>query len=108
MPTVTGCPAPGRLVALLHGGLQAAEAKALAAHVESCPRCVAALRAVPTSDTAVPAMPAGDAADILRRLRSLVARQPDDGANRDTIPDLPARLGDYRVLKLVGVGGMGR
>jgi hypothetical protein len=90
----------------------------LAEHLERCPRCAAAVGALEGSDSLVsraPGTPLPHAEDhLVRRLEDLLIRSgPPEAAEHDVRLAPPqeadeiGRLGPYRVLRLLGGGGMG-
>jgi hypothetical protein len=129
MATLTPCPPPGDLRRLLTGRLAPADVEPLAAHLDACPGCVAAWAGLSADDTLADALHATTSGTppppserlhaVMERLRRLPpVTTTDVPANSEEAPDLaflaPAqapdeigRLGGYRVLRLLGSGGMG-
>jgi serine/threonine protein kinase/WD40 repeat protein len=129
MSVQTPCPPPDTFRRLLIGRLALAEAEPVAAHLDACPGCVAALAGLAADDTLADALhatasgtpppPSERLHAVMERLRQLPrATTTDAPANSEEAPDLaflaPAqapdeigRLGGYRVLRLLGSGGMG-
>jgi WD40 repeat protein/tRNA A-37 threonylcarbamoyl transferase component Bud32 len=132
MRPVTMCPTDTVLERLLIGQVAAAEAEQLEAHVAGCSQCAAALARIPTDDPLVNALretvslgPDEDKTLVdalipcLKRLRPVDPREtlaaPTSGADSNSTPLLgPAktadelgRLGEYRILRALGAGGMG-
>jgi WD40 repeat protein/tRNA A-37 threonylcarbamoyl transferase component Bud32 len=123
------CPDAGRLERFLLGLAPAAESAALGEHLLSCPRCQRAAGTLRPSDTLLEALsgraPREDEADqravaeLIEELQQASAVGAPLGVTSDNHrglepagPALPAqevleRLSDYRVLRLVGSGGMG-
>jgi serine/threonine protein kinase len=85
MPRAT-CLTPEELTALQHGELQETALAELAGHLESCPHCEAAARAL------------DDRADAVAFRQSALADPP---------PAPPRAVGEYDILGEVGRGGMG-
>lgn len=90
-PTELTCPPPGALADLLANALSAAEADKLRAHITTCPRCQDLLAPKPSHP---------------------VSQQPPEWSSSFPIDldppqerDEIARLGEYRILGLLGEGG---
>jgi hypothetical protein len=136
MPPVTRCPDARDLQRLLLGDVADDEAEALERHLHDCPACLRIVRATEANDTLVEALRGQrietDADDTLQSVvgRLIVRVQemcppapalpetgaaPPEDAPRDLLgllapaqgPDELGRLGPYRVLKVLGAGGMG-
>jgi WD40 repeat protein/tRNA A-37 threonylcarbamoyl transferase component Bud32 len=133
MPATLPCPDAAALEHFLLGHATAEQAEQLEAHVAGCARCTQSLRGLRAIDELVGAMreagtqpvaPCVDAAAALipwlKRLRPKDATQTLVGAgaaadtpatydflNAPCATDELGRLGIYRVLKPLGVGGMG-
>jgi hypothetical protein len=131
MPIADACPPAEMLEAFLLGRLAEPEREQLAGHVLHCPGCVARLHTLRAEDVLVGAMRGGaescEADSETRLIARLRARGPDGMAMRTVVdtgaPDIPievngllappetegelGRLGGYRVLAVLGVGGMG-
>jgi WD40 repeat protein/serine/threonine protein kinase len=129
----TSCPDEQVLGRLVLGRLAEEEAEALARHLEQCGRCAATVHSLAAEDTLVAAARArpgaGDEPDdeiveaLIERLSGLAAAVTDpkheNRADTPFGPDLTAlltppqepgelgRLGPYRVLRVLGAGGMG-
>ena len=137
MPTISECPQAGILEQMLLGHVTPADAETLEAHVLDCPHCANVLQHLPAEDLLVQAMRAArtppivfDAAEALipwlKRLRPpdearTLSLSGDDSESTNPVDTLPlfdffdkaerpdelGRLGHYRVLDRIGVGGMG-
>jgi len=86
------CVSPEELAAWSLGELPEDRIEEVAAHLEVCPECAAAVQGMDTT---------GD--PFVRELRSAGAGGPPPEAE----PALPRRVGGYEVLGLLGEGGMG-
>lgn len=121
-----GCPEIGVLRLLINGELPSTEAEALALHIECCPRCIQILDKLPTdgplteilqAQSQVCLAPPSQAMDgLIDRVGKLVStpepipvpRRGDVGfLAAPLLPDEIGRLAHYRVLRLLGEGGMG-
>src|SRR4051794_15151244 len=120
MPTTSSCPDSRRLLAFALGELSVPEIDALGEHVDHCASCRAAYNRLPLSslDThpirraaehqdAAPSSPSS-------RDELTTEGRPRSGAEKSYSFLLPAvdageigRLGNYRVLRVLGQGGMG-
>jgi hypothetical protein len=137
MDPVITCPSDQELQGILRGERPAGEVDAFAGHLERCERCAAAVEKTLAEDTllealraqaTVPNTPAGYVPALVQRLvrlhpPKLAERTEDASSPRDTLgeaaverldflappqgPDELGRLGPYRVLKVLGRGGMG-
>jgi WD40 repeat protein/serine/threonine protein kinase len=137
MPSLTSCPKPDEYYRLAVGQLPPAEVERLAQHLEQCASCAEAVQALHVEDAFLEdaraarldaeGMPPGTlGSSVVERLCSL--RPPDDpyrtappgetpppqeaAGAYDFLapPEAPGelgRLGPYRVLKVLGIGGMG-
>src|SRR5437016_3443758 len=127
-----GCPSEQILARLLVGELAQTEAEDLAEHLEQCDCCVATVGSLKADDTLIEAARAHRATrpdpddGVVRTLIDRLAELPfftqpaEDGAADPQMtgdidellaalqgPGERRRLGPYRVLKVLGVGGMG-
>ena len=85
------CPTPAELTAFLLGDLPETELDEFAAHLEGCPRCEAAARAL----------------DGLTDPRLALLHSVARTRAAPVEAELPGRVGDYEVLGELGRGGMG-
>ncbi len=126
MPVVLPCPDPDLLRRLFRGEVADEQVDSLAGHLDHCPACADAIRQLPAPDTlaekmhatAIESLPA-ELRRVMDRLRRPVAKNddtvsPDMGAPGELgflaapqAEDEIGRLAHYRVLKLLGKGGMG-
>jgi hypothetical protein len=121
MSAANACPDPDAYRRLLHGELSPSDEERLSQHLAGCSSCVAAVQTVLSGDTLLPALdsapadaPTGEEipTDVTRRLLALAAPA---SASALTLPALNppqepgeiGRLAHYRVLKVLGEGGMG-
>jgi serine/threonine protein kinase len=129
MASSTPCPDSATLVRFLRGQLPPEEVEARAAHVEQCPECVAQMQSMLDQDTLENALRNHGQVQshpALERIRQAMnATAPRDTVGAATLrleeaaadqvlilaPALQAgelgRLGPYRILKVLGQGGMG-
>ena len=128
MPPPGGCPTPRQVKQILLGQAPEAEAEALEAHLDGCPKCQRVLDGLHVNSlitdalkAAPPDRAAPDLGDLVGRLEQLGSRWAlttggaDAAGGRDEPPALaPAeavgevgRLGRYRILEVLGAGGMG-
>jgi serine/threonine protein kinase/Flp pilus assembly protein CpaB len=131
MPTLSPCPAPESLERFVHGRLPEKQTSELEHHVEQCPRCLDALASLAGGDTLVEALngpstamdvPENEEA-VVALIRRLKERRPAGGGQTAALADVSrelsfllappqsadelGRLGRYRVLRVLGAGGMG-
>jgi serine/threonine protein kinase/Leucine-rich repeat (LRR) protein len=120
MPAANTCPEASDFQRLLHGELPASDVERLSEHLGGCPSCAAAVQTLLGQDTLLSAVrgAAVDAlasqevpAELTGRLLALRLRS-DASPTLETLPppqgpDEIARLAHYRVLKVLGQGGMG-
>jgi serine/threonine protein kinase len=111
MAPTSPCPDETALRRLALGQLADEEAAPLEEHLAGCDRCVAALQALPAGDSLVrglqearDAAPLPEEERIERLARRLQGMRPDAGPGPEGPPD---RLGEYRIVREVGRGGMG-
>jgi formylglycine-generating enzyme required for sulfatase activity len=127
MPPTSTCPDPLELQGLLQQRLPGAEADRLLAHLAQCPRCAARYASLkqasePDTGSSIPdrtaaGAPAADSAPTLDRTAALSLSSQEDPPTVFSAPvdflgpaqgvDEIGRLGPYRVLRLLGSGGMG-
>jgi len=116
---VCTCPEPEMLHDYLRGTLAAADDTAIDEHLETCASCQAAIDALDARDNAVfgclrdaPVEPALVDDSPLRKLvaRAVALGNSTAVANEHAgyeLDAMPAVLGNYTLLKLIGAGGMG-
>jgi Leucine-rich repeat (LRR) protein len=130
---VTSCPGPQQWQQLLVGQLPEREADELDRHLATCSACLESLRTMQANDTlvdavrsqaATPLPPVPEAVQRLMQRLKLSIRSQDTVASLDQPADEPApeghaflapaqgpgelgRLGSFRVLQVLGSGGMG-
>ncbi len=132
MQGVSSCPAAADLRRLLLGQVPDDQAEPIEQHLLECRRCVQALGSLKDEDAVMLALRQGSGADevgqgaeveaLIRRVAGLGGRATPDPAGAPTLAPAPApgaglapaqandeigRLGPYRVLKVLGEGGMG-
>lgn len=119
MPLTSPCPTADRLEQLVLGRLSGIEAEPLYAHLESCEACQTSVLGFETDDSLIEAIrdQAHEArsddpvlADLVKKVSGLVGPATEDYTRILEPPEAPdeiGRLGPYRVLRLLGSGGMG-
>ena len=135
MPDLSGCPWRDELHQMVLGKVRGTRAEAIAQHLDTCPTCLDALRQWIVSDEILEAVQAGRPVNVeptktmylpIGRIRDavstwLVARDdtctdhealPPSLADFKTVLSPPqsadeiGRIADFRVLRLLGIGGM--
>jgi serine/threonine protein kinase len=111
-----GCPSPEQLRAFHLGDLPEASLNAIAEHLDLCPRCETLARQLDTQvDGVLKAIRAAAAEEAPSRAPAAPERAPRHQASTPRYPFLQpptqdgdlGRLANYRVLRLLGAGGMG-
>src|SRR5262245_41396120 len=107
-PDRSGCPTDEVLTALASGHLD--EAAPWLEHIDACPACRARFEHLVVSATQV-TKPQSAVPDSLRRALgralSAVEEEVRHSLRPAELPDELGRLGPYRVLGVLGAGGMG-
>ncbi len=116
MTRSSACPPADQLSSLLQGRLTPAEVEVLATHLETCPHCSRAAQSQP-GDTLEPRLRGAAEPENGPTLSHLIARVKalSSDVPRHMTPVLRpprqpgeiGRLGGYRILQLLGQGGMG-
>lgn len=108
---IVTCPTTSQLEELLRGQILGSAAADLAEHIESCANCKQSVEVIVQSIEADAADAVNTALSLAKADESLFASEPE----RDPLkflapaqrPDEIGRLAHYRVLKMLGEGGMG-
>jgi eukaryotic-like serine/threonine-protein kinase len=133
MPDLSGCPWRDELHQMVLGKVRGTRAEAIAQHLDTCPTCLDALRQWIVSDAILEAVQVGRRVEPTKtmylpigRIRDAVSTwllaHDDTRTYQDALPhsladfktvlsppqsaDEIGRLADFRVLRLLGVGGM--
>jgi serine/threonine protein kinase/tetratricopeptide (TPR) repeat protein len=110
------CPEAEVLARFVHGKLAADAVILVEAHVDSCEGCFAAVAAAAVTPSTLlgrTEAPRSYEADVPAALRAFLAHGAGDAGEEAlaegafAAPDLPESIGPYRVLGVLGKGGMG-
>jgi serine/threonine protein kinase/Leucine-rich repeat (LRR) protein len=122
MQPAVACPQRGDYEHLIHGKLPPSEVERLSQHLAACSSCAAEVQTLLEEDTllsairggpGVAATPESIPADLTRRLLALPAQLLASTAEASALLAPPqaadeiGRLAHYRILKVLGEGGMG-
>src|SRR5947208_988793 len=102
------CPPPEQLQAFVHGRLTDSDARGVAQHLEQCGACTAALPSPVVNQG--PTVALGPHAARISAPPTLNPEAPAESFSflgPAAAPGELGRLGNYRVLRLLGRGGMG-
>ncbi|QDU98678.1 serine/threonine protein kinase [Lignipirellula cremea] len=110
---IDGCPADDVLVAFKNGGVDEPDLDSIAGHLDTCEVCLSKLDTLPEWPV-VSAIRHGWEVLETERARGLgvfemeIAAAENLGSPTVALEDLPTQIGSYRILGLLGKGGMGR
>ena len=104
-----GCPSDEQLLALIPGDLAPELASSVTAHLETCVSCQSRLTTLRHRSRTAPLEPTTPPPRLDRRPSDPPAAGPDAPTIYLPQPPLrvPERIGQYKLLKLIGRGGMG-
>jgi aminoglycoside phosphotransferase (APT) family kinase protein len=115
MPAISVCPEKQAWQELVSGQLPAEEVERLAQHLEQCQRCLETVQSLHAADTFSELLKANPSTidsgagveGLMQRLKALAPTEEPAASAPPPPAALPEKIGRYRVLERIGVGGMG-